>query len=92
METKPAEPMSREAGISWLVSRIRPRAGRTLVAIAGVDGAGKSTFADDLAADGGGGALREGGGRGECEQQAKRQLRQPDAIRVIHGDDLDEHG
>ena len=29
METKAAEPLSREAGISWLVSRIRPRAGRT---------------------------------------------------------------
>lgn len=51
METKPAEPMSREAGLSWLVSRIRPRAGRTLVAVDGVDGAGKSTFADDLAAE-----------------------------------------
>ncbi|MFT4228359.1 uridine kinase [Micropruina sp.] len=51
METKPAEPLSRDAGISWLVSRIRPRAGRTLVGIDGVDGAGKTTFADDLAAE-----------------------------------------
>ncbi|MFT4217574.1 MAG: uridine kinase [Micropruina sp.] len=51
METKPAEPMRRDAGISWLVSRIRPRAGRTLVGIDGVDGAGKTTFADDLAAE-----------------------------------------
>jgi hypothetical protein len=47
---------------------------------------------DHLAANTGGGALREHGSRGECDQQAKRQLRQPDAIRVIHGDDLDEHG
>ena len=51
METKPAEPLSRDAGISWLVSRIRPRAGRTLVGIDGVDGAGKTTFADDLATE-----------------------------------------
>lgn len=51
MATRPAEPMSREAGISWLVSRIRPRAGRTLVAIDGVDGAGKTSFADDLAGE-----------------------------------------
>lgn len=51
METAPAEPLGREAGISWLVSRIRPRAGRTLVAVDGVDGAGKTTFADDLAAE-----------------------------------------
>ena len=51
METKAAEPLSREAGISWLVSRIRPRAGRTLVGIDGVDGAGKTTFADDLATE-----------------------------------------
>ena len=51
METRPAEPMSREAGLSWLVSRIRPRAGRTMVAIDGVDGAGKTSFADDLAAE-----------------------------------------
>lgn len=51
METKPAEPLSREAGISWLVSRIRPRAGRTMVGVDGLDGAGKTTFADDLAAE-----------------------------------------
>ncbi len=51
METRPAEPMSREAALSWLVSRIRPRAGRTMVAIDGVDGAGKTSFADDLAAE-----------------------------------------
>ncbi|MFT4296487.1 MAG: uridine kinase [Micropruina sp.] len=48
MDTTPAEPLSRAAGLSWLVSRIRPRTGRTLVAIDGVDGAGKSTFAGDL--------------------------------------------
>ncbi|MFT3834296.1 MAG: uridine kinase [Micropruina sp.] len=51
METKPIEPVSRAEGLSWLVSRIRPRAGRTMVAIDGVDGAGKTTFAGDLAAE-----------------------------------------
>lgn len=51
MATKATEPLGREAGLAWLVSRIRPRAGRTLVAIDGVDGAGKTTFADDLAAE-----------------------------------------
>ncbi len=53
METKPApgEPLGREAGLGWLVARIRRRPGRTMVAIDGVDGAGKSTFADDLAVE-----------------------------------------
>lgn len=49
--TGATEPLSRAAGLSWLVSRIRQRAGRTMVAIDGVDGAGKTTFADDLAAE-----------------------------------------
>ena len=49
MEAKHAEPFSRAAGLAWLVSRIRPRTGRTMVAIDGVDGAGKTTFAADLA-------------------------------------------
>lgn len=53
MDTKPTagEPVGREAGLSWLVARIRHRVGRTMVAIDGVDGAGKSSFADDLAAE-----------------------------------------
>jgi len=46
-----AEPLGRDAGLAWLVARIRPRAGRTLVAVDGVDGAGKSRFADDLATE-----------------------------------------
>lgn len=37
------------AGLKWLRARIRPRAGRTLVGIDGVDGAGKTTFANELA-------------------------------------------
>ncbi len=49
MQNKPGEPLSRAAGLAWLVSRIRPRAGRTMVAIDGVDGAGKTTFAAELA-------------------------------------------
>lgn len=37
------------AALKWLRARLRPLAGRTLVAIDGVDGAGKTTFADELA-------------------------------------------
>ncbi|MCA0252070.1 MAG: uridine kinase [Actinobacteria bacterium] len=36
-------------GLKWLRARLRTRAGRTLVGIDGVDGSGKSTFADDVA-------------------------------------------
>ena len=43
-------------GLKWLRARIRARTGRTLVGIDGVDGAGKTTFADDLAS-----LLRESG-------------------------------
>lgn len=43
-------------GLKWLRARIRARTGRTLVGIDGVDGAGKTTFADDLAT-----LLRESG-------------------------------
>ncbi|MFT3862465.1 uridine kinase [Micropruina sp.] len=50
METKP-EHLGRAAALPWLGSRIRQRAGRTMVAIDGVDGAGKTTFADELAAE-----------------------------------------
>lgn len=49
MQNKPGEPLSRDTGLAWLVSRIRQRAGRTMVAIDGVDGAGKTTFAGALA-------------------------------------------
>lgn len=51
MDSKPTEPLKRDAGLAWLVSRIRRRAGRTLVGVDGVDGAGKTTFANDLAAE-----------------------------------------
>jgi len=44
------------AALKWLRAKIRPRSGRTLVGIDGVDGAGKTTFADELA-----GLLRESG-------------------------------
>lgn len=37
-------------GLKWLRAKLRNRTGRTLVGIDGVDGSGKSTFADDLAA------------------------------------------
>ncbi len=37
------------AALKWLRAQLRPRAGRTLVAIDGVDGAGKTTFANELA-------------------------------------------
>ena len=49
METKPGETLGRSAALAWLVARIRQRTGRTMVAIDGVDGAGKTTFADELA-------------------------------------------
>ena len=37
------------SALKWLRAKIRPRVGRTLVGIDGVDGAGKTTFADELA-------------------------------------------
>jgi uridine kinase len=37
------------SALKWLRARIRGRAGRTLVGVDGVDGAGKTTFADELA-------------------------------------------
>ncbi|CAL8974789.1 MAG: uridine kinase [Actinobacteria bacterium] len=37
------------SALKWLRAKIRPRSGRTLVGIDGVDGAGKTTFADELA-------------------------------------------
>ena len=37
------------SALKWLRAQIRPRAGRTLVGVDGVDGAGKTTFADELA-------------------------------------------
>lgn len=37
------------AALKWLRAKIRPRVGRTLVGVDGVDGAGKTTFADELA-------------------------------------------
>lgn len=44
------------SALKWLRAQIRPRVGRTLVGVDGVDGAGKTTFADELA-----GLLRESG-------------------------------
>ena len=37
------------SALKWLRARIRPRVGRTLVGVDGVDGAGKTTFANELA-------------------------------------------
>lgn len=37
------------SALKWLRAQIRPRVGRTLVGVDGVDGAGKTTFADELA-------------------------------------------
>lgn len=48
-------------GLKWLRARLRGRAGRTLVGIDGLDGSGKATFADDIAAmvaECGGSAIR----------------------------------
>ncbi len=49
MSERPAEPLCRRDGLRWLNARLRTFGGRTLVAVDGVDGSGKSTFADDLA-------------------------------------------
>lgn len=38
------------SGLKWLRARLRARSGRTLVGIDGLDGSGKATFADDIAA------------------------------------------
>lgn len=43
------ERLSAVAGLKWLRAKIRARTGRTLVGIDGVDGSGKTTFADELA-------------------------------------------
>lgn len=37
-------------GLKWLRARLRTRTGRALVGIDGLDGSGKATFADDIAA------------------------------------------
>ena len=57
-QDKPSQPMRRGDALRWLQARLRPRAGRTLVGIDGVDGSGKTAFADDL-----GTLLREAGTR-----------------------------
>jgi uridine kinase len=49
MSTDDIERLDPAAGLRWLRAKIRPRAGRTLVGIDGVDGSGKSSFADLLA-------------------------------------------
>ena len=41
--------MDAASALKWLRANIRLRAGRTLVGVDGVDGAGKTTFADELA-------------------------------------------
>jgi uridine kinase len=56
MKSTPAEPVSRPEAITWLKCQLRPLAGRTMVAIDGVDGSGKTSFADELAEE-----LRESG-------------------------------
>ncbi|HOC13512.1 MAG TPA: uridine kinase [Propionicimonas sp.] len=49
MGTEPVEKLDAPGGLKWLRARIRARSGRTLVGIDGVDGAGKTTFANELA-------------------------------------------
>ena len=46
-ETQPH--LGRPEALRWLNARLRSRTGRTLMAIDGVDGSGKTAFADDLA-------------------------------------------
>lgn len=49
MNSVPSKRLPRVKALKWLNAQVRPRAGRTLVAIDGVDGSGKTCFADDLA-------------------------------------------
>jgi uridine kinase len=49
MTGKVVDKVDPACGLRRIRALIRPRAGRVLVAIDGVDGAGKTTFADDLA-------------------------------------------
>ena len=49
-------------------------------------GDGLAVGVDDLAANAGGGALRERRGSGERDGQAEGQLRQPDLIAIDHGE------
>ena len=49
MQTDVVSPVDAATGLKWLRAKIRTRTGRTLVGIDGVDGAGKTTFADELA-------------------------------------------
>ncbi|HQY98473.1 MAG TPA: uridine kinase [Propionicimonas sp.] len=49
MKTEPTQKMDAGSALKWLRARVRSRSGRTLVGIDGVDGAGKTTFADELA-------------------------------------------
>jgi uridine kinase len=49
MTSEVAQRLDAAAALKWLRAKIRPRSGRTLVGIDGVDGAGKTTFADELA-------------------------------------------
>ncbi|MDR1711020.1 MAG: uridine kinase [Propionibacteriaceae bacterium] len=49
MEVSEKPHLDAVAGLKWLRAQIRPRAGRTLVGIDGVDGSGKTSFADELA-------------------------------------------
>ncbi|MGC3954294.1 MAG: uridine kinase [Propionicimonas sp.] len=48
--TDPALRLDAAGGLKWLRAKLRNRAGRALVGIDGVDGSGKATFADDVAA------------------------------------------
>jgi uridine kinase len=56
METNGIQRLDPVAGLKWLRAQIRPRVGRTLVGIDGVNGSGKTTFANEL-----GDLLRESG-------------------------------
>lgn len=48
--TDAATRLDAPGGLKWLRARLRSRTGRTLVGIDGLDGSGKATFADDIAA------------------------------------------
>lgn len=49
MDVEPVGKLDATRGLKWLRAQIRSRSGRMLIGIDGVDGSGKTTFADELA-------------------------------------------
>lgn len=65
-------------GLKWLRAKLRTRTGRALVGIDGLDGSGKDTFADDLAA-----MINECGG--STIRISLRRYLNPQSVRYAQG-------